>query len=87
VYPYVRHIDHTEHDIKCVVTEQGYALIFHQVAAPRRGHHREVRHLLREILHVPQDGGTATSRTTDMTSLHPGKDYDALGLPAKRAVA
>ena len=24
VMPYVRHIDHTEHDIKCVVTEQGY---------------------------------------------------------------
>ncbi len=26
VMPYVRHIDHTEHDIKCVITEQGYAL-------------------------------------------------------------
>lgn len=25
VMPYVRHIDHTEHDIKCVITEQGYA--------------------------------------------------------------
>lgn len=26
VMPYVRHIDHTEHDIKCIVTEQGYAI-------------------------------------------------------------
>jgi acetyl-CoA hydrolase len=26
VMPYVRHIDHTEHDIKCVVTEQGLVL-------------------------------------------------------------
>jgi acyl-CoA hydrolase len=26
VMPYVRHIDHTEHDIKCVITEQGFAL-------------------------------------------------------------
>jgi len=26
VLPYVRHIDHTEHDINCVVTEQGFAL-------------------------------------------------------------
>ncbi len=26
VMPYVRHIDHTEHDINCVITEQGFAL-------------------------------------------------------------
>ena len=26
VMPYVRHIDHTEHDIKCIVTEQGFAI-------------------------------------------------------------
>ncbi|MBF0105931.1 MAG: acetyl-CoA hydrolase [Deltaproteobacteria bacterium] len=26
VMPYVRHIDHTEHDIKCIVTEQGFAM-------------------------------------------------------------
>jgi acetyl-CoA hydrolase len=26
VMPYVRHIDHTEHDIKCIVTEQGLVL-------------------------------------------------------------
>ncbi|EYF02713.1 acetyl-CoA hydrolase/transferase C-terminal domain-containing protein [Chondromyces apiculatus] len=25
ILPVVRHVDHTEHDIKCIVTEQGYA--------------------------------------------------------------
>ncbi|AKT43630.1 acetyl-CoA hydrolase/transferase C-terminal domain-containing protein [Chondromyces crocatus] len=25
ILPMVRHVDHTEHDIKCIVTEQGYA--------------------------------------------------------------
>ena len=42
VMPYVRHIDHTEHDIKCVVTEQGYAINteIRSARRPRRGHHR-----------------------------------------------
>ena len=35
VMPYVRHIDHTEHDIQCVVTEQGYALNL-DIRSPRR---------------------------------------------------
>lgn len=35
VMPYVRHIDHTEHDIKCVVTEQGYALNM-DIRSPKR---------------------------------------------------
>ena len=26
VLPYVRHIDHTEHDVKCIVTDQGFAM-------------------------------------------------------------
>jgi len=35
VMPYVGHIDHTEHDIKCIVTEQGYALNT-EIRSPRR---------------------------------------------------
>ncbi|HCF57488.1 MAG TPA: acetyl-CoA hydrolase [Myxococcales bacterium] len=35
VMPYVGHIDHTEHDIKCVVTEQGFAQIT-DLRSPRR---------------------------------------------------
>ena len=45
VMPYVRHIDHTEHDIKCVVTEQGYAVTTEIRSARNRavGHHRLLR--------------------------------------------
>lgn len=35
VMPYVRHIDHTEHDIKCVVTEQG-AVLNTEIRSPLR---------------------------------------------------
>jgi acetyl-CoA hydrolase len=35
VMPYVHHIDHTEHDIKCVITEQGSALIT-DLRSPRK---------------------------------------------------
>lgn len=35
VMPYVRHIDHTEHDIKCIVTEHGVVLNT-DIRAPRR---------------------------------------------------
>lgn len=34
--PYVRHIDHPEHDIKCLCTEQGYAINPEIRAARRR---------------------------------------------------
>jgi acyl-CoA hydrolase len=27
VMPYLRHVDHTEHDVKCIVTEQGFAVM------------------------------------------------------------
>ena len=36
VMPYVRHIDHTEHDINCVVTEHGFALNTEIRSARRR---------------------------------------------------
>ena len=34
VLPYVSHVDHTEHDLKCIVTEQGYATNF-SIHSPR----------------------------------------------------
>lgn len=36
VMPYIRHVDHTEHDIKCIATEQGYAINTEIRSASRR---------------------------------------------------
>lgn len=41
VMPHVNHIDHTEHDITCIVTEQGYTVNMEI---------RDARHLAREII-------------------------------------
>ena len=72
VMPYVRHIDHTEHDIKCVVTEQGYALNTEIRSAKRRAEdiiekcaHPHFRPLLREYLASPV-AGTSRGRPTSI---------------------
>lgn len=63
VLPFVSHVDHTEHDIKCVITEQGYATNL-EIRSPRaRAHdiiercaHPYFRPLLREALALSGDG-------------------------------
>jgi acetyl-CoA hydrolase len=63
VMPYVRHIDHTEHDIKCVVTEQGVVLNT-EIRSPRRRAeeiiekcaHSYFRPLLKEYLDLAGPG-------------------------------
>jgi acetyl-CoA hydrolase len=91
VMPYVRHIDHTEHDIKCVVTEQGYALNT-SIKSPRRRAediiekcaHPHFREILHEYLKMAGTGDEP--RTTDMTSLQSWwRDYDdaCKAFPAK----
>ncbi len=83
IMPYVRHIDHTEHDIKCVVTEQGYALNTSIRSARHRAEdiiekcaHPHFRPLLREYLKL--GGGGDEPRPTDMGILQGWwKDYDA----------
>jgi acyl-CoA hydrolase len=74
VMPYVRHIDHTEHDIKCVVTEQGYALNLAIRSAKNRAKdiiescaHPHFRPLLHDYLEVAGDGDEP--RPTDMETL------------------
>jgi acyl-CoA hydrolase len=83
VMPYVRHIDHTEHDIKCVVTEQGYALNTSIRSAKRRAldiiekcAHPHFRPLLRDYLQM--GGGGDEPRPTDIEKLKGWwKEYDA----------
>lgn len=74
VMPYVRHIDHTEHDIKAIVTEQGIALNT-DIRSPRRlaadiidkCAHPHFRPLLREYLRTAGEGDEP--RPTDMGRL------------------
>lgn len=83
VMPYVRHIDHTEHDIKCVVTEHGYALNTEIRSASRRAEdiiekcaHPHFRPILRDYLKMA--GGGDEPRPTDMDKLQGWwRDYDA----------
>jgi acetyl-CoA hydrolase len=83
VMPYVRHIDHTEHDIKCVVTEWGYALNTSIRSGRRRADdiinncaHPHFRPVLREYL--KRAGPGDEPRATDMDILRGWwKDYDA----------
>jgi len=82
VMPYVRHIDHTEHDIKCLVTEQGYAVNTSIRSATRRAEdiiekcaHPHFRPLLRKYLRFGGDGDEP--RPTDMGILQEWwRDYD-----------
>lgn len=63
ILPAVSHVDHTEHDIKAIVTEQGYASQL-GVRSPRaRAHdiieqcaHPHFRPLLREAMRLADDG-------------------------------
>lgn len=83
VMPYVRHIDHTEHDIKCVCTEQGYALNTSIRSAKRRAEdiiekcaHPHFKPILRDYLKTA--GGGDEPRPTDMHKLQDWwKEYDA----------
>jgi acetyl-CoA hydrolase len=89
VMPYVRHIDHTEHDIKCVATEQGYALNTAIRSAKRRAEdiidkcaHPHFRPVLREYLKLA--GGGDEPRPTDIHVLEGWwKDYEAACLDFK----
>jgi acyl-CoA hydrolase len=83
VMPYVRHIDHTEHDINCVVTEQGFALNTEIRSARRRAQdiidkcaHPHFRPVLHEYLKLAGDGDEP--RPTNMDVLQGWwRDYDA----------
>ncbi|HEX8818579.1 MAG TPA: acetyl-CoA hydrolase/transferase C-terminal domain-containing protein, partial [Archangium sp.] len=82
VMPYVRHIDHTEHDIKCVVTEHGYALNM-DIRSPKRRAvdiiercaHPHFRPLLHAYLDIA--GAGDEPRPTDLKALEGWwRDYD-----------
>lgn len=93
VMPYVRHIDHTEHDIKCVVTEQGVVLNTEIRSARNRAHeiiekcaHPYFRPLLRTYLDMA--GAGDEPRITNMDKLKGWWDeYDSacLSFPASEA--
>ncbi len=74
VMPYVRHIDHTEHDIKCVVTEHGIVLNTEIRSAIHRAQviidkcaHPYFRPLLHEYLQLA--GAGDEPRITDLDKL------------------
>jgi acyl-CoA hydrolase len=74
VMPYVRHIDHTEHDIKCVVTEQGYTINTEIRSAKHRAEdiidhcaHPHFRPILHEYLCMAGHGDEP--RPTDLKAL------------------
>ena len=83
IMPYVRHIDHTEHDIKCIVTEQGVASLIAIRSARHRAldiidqcAHPHFRNILKEYLRLAKDGDEP--RLTNMDILTGWwKDYDA----------
>jgi len=95
VMPYVRHIDHTEHDINCVVTEHGFALNTEIRSARRRAEdiisncaHPHFRPVLRDYLRLA--GGGDEPRATSISLLDSWwKDYDAAcrSFPTKSAPA
>ncbi len=83
VMPYVRHIDHTEHDINCVISEQGFALNTEIRSARRRAEdiiekcaHPHFRPVLRDYLKLAGEGDEP--RPTNMDVIQGWwKDYDA----------
>lgn len=82
VMPYVRHIDHTEHDIKCVVTEQGLVLNTEIRSPAKRAAemiekcaHPYFRPLLQEYLNLAGSGDEP--RITNLDKLkHWWDEYD-----------
>lgn len=83
VMPYVRHIDHTEHDVKCFATEQGFAPTFQLRSARHRAldiidrcAHPHFRSLLKEYLRIAGEGDAP--RPTDLDKLKGWwTEYDA----------
>lgn len=83
VMPYVRHIDHTEHDVKCFATEQGFTPTFELRSACHRAvdiidrcAHPHFRPLLKEYLRIA--GGGDAPRPTDLDKLKGWwTEYDA----------
>jgi acetyl-CoA hydrolase len=83
IMPYVRHIDHTEHDIKCVVTENGFAMNTEIRTAKRRAidiiekcAHPHFRPVLQDYLRLA--GGGDEPRPTDLRVLEGWwREYDA----------
>ncbi|MFH1742387.1 MAG: acetyl-CoA hydrolase/transferase C-terminal domain-containing protein [bacterium] len=84
VMPYVRHIDHTEHDIKCIVTEQGYTVNMEIRSGKHRAEdiiehcaHPHFRPILREYLEMAGLGDEP--RPTDLKVLEKWwNEYDRL---------
>jgi len=82
IMPYVNHIDHTEHDINCVVTEHGFALNTEIRSARHRAEdiinncaHPHFRPILRNYLKL--SGGGVQPRSLDMDMLrHWWQDYE-----------
>jgi acyl-CoA hydrolase len=83
VMPYLDHVDHTEHDIKCIVTEHGYADLT-AVRSPRHRAedviehcaHPHFRPLLRE--YVDLSGTGDEPHATRLETLERWwRDYDA----------
>jgi acetyl-CoA hydrolase len=84
VMPYVRHIDHTEHDIKCVVTEHGFALNTEIRSAKRRAEdiiskcaHPHFRPVLRDYLRIAGEGDEPRPTNMDLLTSW-WKEYDAV---------
>jgi acetyl-CoA hydrolase len=74
VMPYVRHIDHTEHDVKCFATEQGFMPTFELRSARHRAldiidrcAHPHFRPLLKAYLRIAGEGDQP--RPTDLDKL------------------
>jgi acyl-CoA hydrolase len=83
VMPYVHHIDHTEHDINCVVTEQGFALNTEIRSAKRRAEdiiskcaHPHFRPVLRDYLRIAGEGDQPRLANVDLLNGW-WKDYEA----------
>ncbi len=83
IMPYVRHIDHTEHDIKCVITEHGVALNSDIRSPRRRAHeiidqcaHPHFRPILKDYLKIAGEGDEP--RPTDLAKLQGWwKEYES----------
>lgn len=89
VLPYVSHVDHTEHDIKCIVTEQGYATNF-AIRSPRarardiveRCAHPHFRPLLREYLARTEADAPRAVRQAQLDDWWRSYDEACLAFPA-----
>lgn len=83
IAPYLDHVDHTEHDIKCVVTEQGYADISTIRSAWHKANsiietcaHPHFRPLLRDYVKMSGPGDEPHSTRMDLLEGW-WRDYEA----------